>query len=65
MNTRHNLGAEEASRLAVTATVADLEHWGRSAAVNGQIGLADLVRVLDVLRSASQPGQTTSALMAS
>jgi hypothetical protein len=51
MNTSQQLSVEEASRLAVSATAADLEYWARSAAVHGQIDLADLVGVLDVFRA--------------
>jgi hypothetical protein len=57
MNTTQTLTVEEASRLAVTATVADLEDWGRSAAVNGRVELDALVRVLNILRADSVPQQ--------
>jgi len=57
MNTTPPLSVEEASRLAVTATVTDLEDWGRSVAVHGRVELDDLVRVLHILRSASLPQQ--------
>jgi hypothetical protein len=63
----HNphLSVEEASRLAVTATAADLETWSHSVAVHGQIELADLLEVLQLLRSASQPQhQSTPTLTA-
>ena len=46
---------DEASRLAVTATAADLEDWALSVAVRGQVSLGDLVDVLDVLRAHSVP----------
>ena len=46
---------EEASRLAVTATVADLEYWAHRVAVNGHVALLDLLRVLDALRASSVP----------
>ena len=49
------LSVDEASRLAVTATAADLEDWARSVAVHGQVSLDDLVDVLDVLRADSVP----------
>jgi hypothetical protein len=69
MNNPHHLSADEASRLAVTATVADLEDWGRSAAAHGRLDLDDLLAVLDMLRSASLPhhhsAQTLTALSAS
>ena len=55
MTTTPLLSVEEASRLAVTATVADLEDWARSAAVRGSVELTELVRVLHVLRSDSLP----------
>jgi hypothetical protein len=57
MNNPEHLSAEEASRLAVTATAADLEDWGRSVAANGHLELNELLVVLDVLRSASLPHQ--------
>jgi hypothetical protein len=55
MNTPQQLSVDEASRLAVTATAADLEYWARSVAAHGQIKLDDLVGVLDALRTASVP----------
>lgn len=55
MNNRQHLSVEDASRLAVTATVADVEHWARSVAVRGQIDLHDLVGALETLRAASIP----------
>ncbi len=64
MHTPH-LSPEQASRLAVTATVADLEDWGRSAAVHGQIELADLREVLQLLRSASLPQPHSSPTLTS
>jgi hypothetical protein len=57
------LTVEESSRLAVTATVTDLEHWAHSVSVNGRLELPDLLRVLDALRARSVPqsaGQPTS-----
>jgi hypothetical protein len=61
MDIREHLDVDEASRLAVTATAVDLEHWARSAAVHGQVGLQDLVGVLDALRAASVPQHSASA----
>jgi hypothetical protein len=55
MDMDDELTPEQASRLAATAVVADLEYWANSAAVGGQVGLNDLVRALDVLREASVP----------
>jgi hypothetical protein len=55
MNIPDLLSVDEASRLAVTATAADLEYWARSAAFHGQVDLHDLVGVLDALRAASAP----------
>jgi len=61
MNTAEQLSADEASRLAVTATVADLEYWARTVAVHGQIDLDDLVGSLDALRTASAPQRPAPA----
>jgi len=58
MNTAHQLSVDETSRLAVTATVADLENWARSVAVHG-LELDDLIDVLDVLRADSLPRDST------
>ena len=55
MNTAPQLSVDEASRLAVTATVADLEDWARSAAAQGKVDLVDLIDVLDVLRADCVP----------
>jgi hypothetical protein len=65
MNSRQQLSVEEASRLAVTATVADLEDWSRSVAVHGQIELADLAGGLETLRSASLPQHQSSPKLTS
>ena len=65
MNTAPQLSVDEASRLAVTATVADLEDWARSAAVQGRVNLVDLVDVLDVLRTDSVPQTPVVAALAS
>jgi hypothetical protein len=59
MNMTEQLSVDEASRLAVTATAADLEHWACTVAVDGQIELDDLVGALDVLRAGSLPQQAT------
>jgi hypothetical protein len=64
MNSQH-LHAEEASRLAVTATVADLEHWSRSVAVHGRLDLDDLLGVLEIVRSASLPRHQSSPTLTS
>jgi hypothetical protein len=57
------LTVEESSRLAVTATVTDLEYWAHSVAVDGRLEVLDLLRVLDAVRASSVPqtaGQPTS-----
>lgn len=63
------LTVEESSRLAVTATVTDLEYWARGVAVDGRLELLDLLRVFDAVRASSVPqsaGQPTSlAILAS
>lgn len=46
---------EYASRLAITAVTADLEYWARNAAVEGRVGLNDLIQVLDVIRRTTGP----------
>ena len=53
---------DEASRLAVTATAADLEDWARSVADHGQVDLHDLVHVLNILRADSVPQHSSPAL---
>jgi hypothetical protein len=65
MNIVPELSVDEASRLAVTATVADLEDWARTAAVHGKVDLVDLVDVLDVLRADSVPQTPVVAALAS
>jgi len=55
MDTQHDLTAEQASRMAVTAVTTDVEYWARSASVDGRIGLNELTRMLDVIREASVP----------
>lgn len=61
MSTSEHLSVEDASRLAVTATVADLEYWARTVAVHGKVGLNDLIRCLDTLRAASAPEPSAAA----
>ncbi len=58
MSTSHFLSVDEASRLAVIATVADLEYWASTVAADGQVCLDDLVDVLDLLRAASAPAHS-------
>lgn len=69
MNDHQPLTVEESSRLAVTATVTDLEYWAHDLAVDGRLDLLDLLRVLDAIRASSFPqsaGQPTSlAILAS
>ena len=62
MNTPQPLNVDEASRLAVTATVADLQDWAHGVAVRGQVCLRDLVDVLDALRAESllQPSDAST-----
>jgi hypothetical protein len=60
MNTAQQLSADESSRLAVTATVADLEVWAHSVAVRGRVELDDLIEVLDVIRAHSIPRHSAS-----
>jgi hypothetical protein len=55
MDTQHELTAEQASRMAVTAVTTDLEYWARCASVDGRVGLNELTRTLDVIREASAP----------
>jgi hypothetical protein len=55
MTTTQPLSVDEASRLAVAATVADLEYWAHAVAVCGQVNLDELVVCLDVLRATSVP----------
>jgi hypothetical protein len=55
MDTDYELTPEQASRVAATAVVADLESWARSASVDGRVGLNDLTRALDMIRDASIP----------
>ncbi len=64
MSNPQRLTVEDASRLAVTATAADLEDWARSAAVDGRVDVRDLVDVLDVLRADSTPEQSAPDLPA-
>jgi hypothetical protein len=64
MNTFPPLSVEEASRLAVTAAVVDLEEWARSVAVHGKVDLDDLVGVLDILRCDSLPQEPAVPVLA-
>jgi hypothetical protein len=57
------LSVDEASRLAVTATAADLEYWARSVAVHGKVDLHDLVGVLDALFAASAPQHSAASVL--
>ena len=61
MTTAQQLSVDEASRLAVTATVDDLEYWARAVAVRGQVDLDDLASCLDALRAASVPQHSAPA----
>jgi hypothetical protein len=51
--TSDDLTPEQASRMAVIAVTSDLEFWARSVSVEGQVGLNDLTRTLDMIRDAS------------
>jgi hypothetical protein len=61
MDTAQQLSVDEASRLAVTATVSDLEYWARSVAVHGQVDLDHLAGFLDALREDSAPRRSAAA----
>jgi hypothetical protein len=63
MDASHDMCPEYASRLAVTATVADLEHWARSVAARGKVDLHDLLGVLDELRAASIPHHSAPSVI--
>ena len=65
MNRPPPLSVEEASRLAVTATVADLEAWSHTVAVHGYVELVELVGVLEILRSASLPRHQSTPTLTS
>ena len=69
MHVPQPLTVEESSRLAVTATVTDLEYWAHHVADEGRLDLLELLRVLDAIRASSVPqsaGQPTSlAILAS
>jgi hypothetical protein len=52
MHTRQKLTPELASRMAVIAVTTDIEFWARTACVDGQVGMNDLIRTLDVIREA-------------
>ena len=53
MHTQQELTPELASRMAVIAVTTDIEYWARTACVDGQVGMNDLIRTLDVIREAS------------
>jgi hypothetical protein len=55
MNGSDELSPEQASRLAITALVMDLQAWACTASVDGAVHLADLTRALDIFRDASVP----------
>jgi len=52
---RRELTPEQASRMTVTAIIADLEYWAHTTAVDGHVGLNDLTRTLDLIRRACIP----------
>ncbi|MCW2522929.1 MAG: hypothetical protein JWO63_1264 [Frankiales bacterium] len=58
MDNHQELTPDEASRMALTALAADLEHWARGASVDGRVGLTDLTQALDVVRQASRPDRS-------
>jgi hypothetical protein len=72
-DTESDLSPEHASRMAVIAVAADIEHWARTASVDGRISLNDLAQVLDLIRQACSlqealtwvPAPPTSATSAS
>jgi hypothetical protein len=41
--------------MAVAAVVADVEYWARTTAVDGCVGLNDLIAVLDLFRRTFMP----------
>lgn len=51
-DTQSQMTLEQAGRLAVIAVAADLECWARTASVDGNVGLNDLTRTLDLIRGA-------------
>jgi hypothetical protein len=55
MNGSDELTPEQASRLAITALVTDLQSWALAASVDGAVDLFDLTRALDIFRQASVP----------
>jgi hypothetical protein len=55
MDAQHELTADQASRMAVTAVTSDLEYWARCTSIDGRVGLNELTRILDVIREASAP----------
>ncbi|MFC4949078.1 hypothetical protein [Pseudonocardia sp. GCM10023141] len=60
MHAHSDLTPEHASRLAVTALVADLEYWARSVAVDGHLAVVDLIRTLDLVRDTTVPDPVPS-----
>lgn len=61
----HELTPERVSRMAVTAVTADIEYWARTACVDAQVGINDLLRTLDVVREASTPEADSSEALRS
>jgi hypothetical protein len=55
MNVSDELTPEQASRLAITALVTDLQTWAYTVSVDGAVELGDLTRTLDIFREASLP----------
>jgi hypothetical protein len=55
MNAHDELTPEQASRLAITALVTDLQTWASTASIDGAVELSDLTRTLDIFRQASLP----------
>ena len=55
MNGHDELTPEEASRMAITALVTDLQSWAYTVSVDGAVELSDLTRTLDIFREASLP----------
>jgi hypothetical protein len=60
MDAHNDLTPEHASRLAVTALIADLEYWARSVAVDGHLAVVDLIRTLDLVRETTVPDPVPS-----
>jgi hypothetical protein len=55
MDLHPELNPEQASRLAVTALVADIAYWAHTTSVDGRVTVDDLTRTLDIVRQASVP----------